>query len=480
MANLIYLTGIKKGERLPLQQTRIVLGREPGCDIVINETMVPPNSQGQKDSVSRKHALILCVEGTYYIEDGDGQGNPSRNGTYINEAKVAGRQLLRNNDRIRICSFACLFQEEVEAAFAVEASLDHESSIQSLQAQPAETLRVILEISNSLSTTLDMDALLPQIVEQLFELFRQADRGFILLRNHPSGPLIVQAFKTRRLDDVADARFSASIVRRCLDHMEAILGNDLVQPFPNSPSRNELPMRSLMCAPLHTQDGQPLGAIQLDTQGAKTKFTEDDLKLLLGVASQASIALCNARLHRDSLLLQRRELDLEVAQQVLRGLLPQGTPEVPGYQFYAYYEAAQLIGGDNYDFIQLPGQRLAILLGDVAGKGVAAALVMAKFSVEARVCLETEPDLAAALQKLNTLMVRAALVDRFVTLAAVLLDPATHTATLVNAGHPSPLLYPARFGSGGRSHPGRLLRAANRRGPRLPLRQLRGPVAPRG
>src|SRR5262249_22217036 len=106
----------------------------------------------------------------------------------------------------------------------------------------------------------------------------------------------------------------------------------------------------------------------------------------------------------------------------------------------ARYEPAQQVGGDYYDFLALPGGRLAVLLGDVAGKGVAAALIMAKFSVEVRVCLEAEPDLAAAVTRLNSVMTRAALSDRFVTLAAVVLAPAAHTATLVNAGPPSPLL----------------------------------------
>jgi serine phosphatase RsbU (regulator of sigma subunit) len=172
----------------------------------------------------------------------------------------------------------------------------------------------------------------------------------------------------------------------------------------------------------------------------KTKFTQEDLELLLGVASQASIALCNARLHQDALIHQRRQRELDVAHEVQLALLPQRLPDVPGYEFHAYYESAQEIGGDYYDFIPLPHDRLAILLGDVAGKGVAAALVMVKFSVEARVCLERETDLAAALTKLNALMMRAGVVDRFVTLAAVILDPWAHTATLVNAGHPSPLL----------------------------------------
>jgi serine phosphatase RsbU (regulator of sigma subunit) len=309
-----------------------------------------------------------------------------------------------------------------------------------LQTQPAEKLRIILDISNSLTKSLDIDALLPRIVEHLFQLFPQADRGFIILWDEAADRLVPHVAKTRRAGDEAGARFSACIVRQCLANAQAILGNDLPRQFPESESVAALPVRSLMCTPMWSQEGRPVGAVQLDLSAPNKKFTKDDLNLLLGVASQASIALSNARLYRDSLTHQRHVRDLEVAHEVQQALLPRRPPDVPGYQFFAYYQPAQEIGGDYYDFVPLPGRGVAALLGDVAGKGVAAALVMVKFSVEARGCLLTEAGPAAAVNRLNAVMSRAALADRFVTLIAAALDPATHTATLVNAGHPSPLI----------------------------------------
>jgi len=137
----------------------------------------------------------------------------------------------------------------------------------------------------------------------------------------------------------------------------------------------------------------------------------------------------------------RLKRDLELARGVQRGFLPPRLPEVPGYEFFAYYESAYEVGGDYYDFIPLPRQRVAVLLGDVAGKGVAAALLMAKLSADARFCMLTEPDAAAAVTKLNALMNLSGIADGFVTLVAAVLDHESHTVTLVNAGHPSPLLY---------------------------------------
>src|SRR5262249_20290809 len=99
------------------------------------------------------------------------------------------------------------------------------------------------------------------------------------------------------------------------------------------------------------------------------------------------------------------------------------------------------IGGDYYDFIPLPGGRLAMMLGDVAGKGAAAALLMAKVSADARFCALTETDPAVVVGKLNRLLHETGQSDRFGTLVAALLNHAEHTVTLINAGHPAPLLY---------------------------------------
>jgi len=138
---------------------------------------------------------------------------------------------------------------------------------------------------------------------------------------------------------------------------------------------------------------------------------------------------------------ERLDRDLALARGVQRGFLPQSLPEVPGYQFFAHYEPAYEIGGDYYDFIALPRQRMAVLVGDLSGKGVAAALLMAKLSADARFCMLAEPDSAAAITRLNSLMNQVGITGRFVTLAAAILDPSSHTVTLVNAGHPSPLIY---------------------------------------
>src|SRR5262249_58303718 len=130
---------------------------------------------------------------------------------------------LRNNDRVRICDFLAVFLDGrepdtreddggVESSTTVEATLSHNSNLL-LETQPAEKLRGLLEISANLSRTLELEPLLPKIVDSLFLLFKQADRGFIILREEGTNKLMPKVVKTRRAQDESNARFSRSIVK---------------------------------------------------------------------------------------------------------------------------------------------------------------------------------------------------------------------------------------------------------------------------
>jgi serine phosphatase RsbU (regulator of sigma subunit) len=403
------------------------------------------------------------VGGRFLLEDGDGKAK-SRNGTYINNYLLEkDRVPLKNNDRIKICDFLCNFYEaedrkplpkeltredveieEADTSSTVEATLSH-SSQQILEAQPAEKLKFLLDLTSNLAQTFDLDALLPKVVDQLFQVFKQADRGFIILKEEgPDVKLIPKVIKTRRAHDETSARFSRTIVNRCIQTGQAFLSEDATSDKKIDPSASiaDCRIRSVMCAPLTARETNlAFGVIQLDSQDRTKRFTADDLKLLVAVASQAAVALENAKLHEAILVRDRVQRDMELAKAVQRSFLPKKLPEVPGYSFFAHYQSAQEVGGDYYDFIPVPQRGLGIMLGDVAGKGVPAALLMAKISADARFCMLTEAQPEMAITELNTYLHQAGLSDRFVTLAAALLDPVRHQVVFVNAGHPSPLIY---------------------------------------
>jgi serine phosphatase RsbU (regulator of sigma subunit)/pSer/pThr/pTyr-binding forkhead associated (FHA) protein len=442
MPHLINLHGPTPSKPITLDREKTLLGRDNDCHVQIETKSAPKDGGVRKENaVSRKHAVIVREQGQYFIEDGDGKAKKRRNATWVTGRRgpFPERVPLKNNDIIKICDVSLMFQvDEPETSSTIDAAISHENSSQFLTG-PAEKLQLLLELSNRLSNTLVLDVLMPLAVESLLQLFKQADRGFLILVDETSGELDPRIIKTRKRDDPSQARFSKSIVQRCFATVQALLSNNVADEFPGSDSVAGLALRSVMCAPLWSQGGKAFGVLLVDSRSKKQHFKQEDLNLLMGVASQASIALTNARFHRDALARERLNRDLALAREVARSFLPAEMPKISGYEFFARNESALAVGGDYYDFIELDGNRLGILLGDVTGKGVAAALVMARFSAQARACLRAEANLVAAVGALNVLMQPLGLTDRFMTLAALDLDSASHTVTLVNAGHPAPL-----------------------------------------
>jgi serine phosphatase RsbU (regulator of sigma subunit)/pSer/pThr/pTyr-binding forkhead associated (FHA) protein len=437
MAKLQVDRGDLERQSISLDHDKIVLGRSLDCDAVISKN----------EAVGRWHAQILRVHDRHYIED----HRKSKNRTYVNEEAIPyqTRILLKHGDHIRICEFEATFNDgysqEIpkELTSTVEAMLSSKSE-HSLESQPASKLAVLLEITAKLSKTLQLDSQLPEVAEGLLRLFPQADRCFLIMVDEETDELQPKVVRTRAAaGDESLARFSHTIVRQCLRTAQAILLSERDKiPLSSSESVISAQMRSVMCVPLCPAEGKPFGVIQLDTQDQRKLFTEDDLRLLWGVAHQATAALENTRYHELRLMQMRVKNELEMARSVQLHFLPLQLPEVPGYEFFSYYEAAREVGGDYYDFVPLSENRLAVTIGDVAGKGMPAALLMAKLSSESRFCFLTERQPISAVRKLNNqLYPVTSPMDRFVTFIAAVLDPATHTVTLVNAGHPSPFLY---------------------------------------
>jgi serine phosphatase RsbU (regulator of sigma subunit) len=203
----------------------------------------------------------------------------------------------------------------------------------------------------------------------------------------------------------------------------------------------------MMCAPLLDQERKPVGILQIDAPPGRGRFDQDDLDLLVAVASQISIAVQNARLHKTLIRQRELEQELQFAQQVQRCLLPEKPPSVPGYEFWAYYEPARHVGGDYYGFIPIgpiePAQgalasRWAIAVGDIAGKGFPAAMLAAKLAAEVPLLLQTDPDPARVVERLNRRYDGA--LDLYIMFLLAILDVETHRLKVVNSGHPCPLI----------------------------------------
>ena len=457
MPSLILLKspeGASPNKNIPLTGDQMVIGRdENGCQIVIPH-----------HAVSRKHAQIIRSGGQYFIED-----LKSRNKTFVNSKEVAARQALKPDDRIKICDFLFRFHDEKavkpqalpewmakggkddeddeSGMTTIEATQGKGSAQQFLEIAPSDRLRALLEISTNLSREIDLDPLLTRIADTLFATFKQADRCFVLILDDAGRPA-PKVMKSRR-PALDDTRFSRTIVKKTIDSKQSYLSEDASSDASLGPAASiaEFKIRSVMCVPLLDADGNPIGAIQVDTQDRTKKFSLDDLNLLTIVANLATVAIEKARLHETMLAREKEQKEIELARKVQLGFLPQTLPDVLGYEFFSHYSPAQTVGGDYYDFVSLPGGRVAVVLGDVAGKGVPAALLVAKLSSEVRFCLLTVPNLAQAVCLLNEQMIHGGLGDRFVTLAVMVIDPVAHVMTIVNAGHMSPKMYRSATGA---------------------------------
>ncbi len=455
MASLKILQGTEPGREFELEGEQWVVGRSPECDVVLDIA-----------AVSRRHAILLEEQGRYFVQD-----LGSRNGTYINGQRVADRAPIRNGDKVLVCDTLFEFRNETDEDRLADAEPNGSSLLVPLKegdepgpgtssimatldvsrgpsvswqfsAKPEAQLEAILEISHNLSNTLSVKEILPKLLDSLFKIFVQADRGFVIMRLREDAPLVPVASKARRAVDEQSMRISRTIVEQALQNKKAILSTDAAtdERFEMAQSIADFEIRSLICAPMLSSSGDPLGVIQIDTNNQRSRFTDQDLQLLAGVANQASIAIDNAKLHEEAVKQRALQRDLEVAHQMQHALLPSSSPSVQGYHFFEFYEAAHQVGGDYYDYIMLSDDRFAAVVGDVAGKGVSAAILMAKLSSDVRFWLAREPDAARALAEINAAFSRHEWDDRFVTMVVAVVDPHTHTLTLVNAGHMPPLL----------------------------------------
>lgn len=197
---------------------------------------------------------------------------------------------------------------------------------------------------------------------------------------------------------------------------------------------------SILCSPLKAKN-KIIGVCQV-IHGKKQKlvFQHSDLELFLLLCDSAALAIHNARMHLVLMENQRMEKDMEFAQSVQESFLPTYTPQHAHFTFAARTHAAQVVGGDYYDFIPFDNNMLGIVLGDVSGKGVPAALQMARLMSDFRYISQANPEPAKVLTQINNTLCERSYRGMFTTAVFCLLDMENRKLCVANGGHPSLLL----------------------------------------
>jgi len=431
----------------------LFIGRLPECDVQLVSNMV-----------SRKHARVYRQGSDYLIED-LGSGN----GTFVNGQKLAGPHHLKSNDRLKFGPVLVRFENDSAPGGGLPIPRPHEQgggmtvvqiqedqdrptstilgSLDSvggfnLEGKPQEKLRAVLELSRSLAGTLEVEKLLPKILDSLFQIFPSADRGCILLKDQRTGEMVTRAMRHRREGEDASVKLSRTIVNSVLNQKKAILSADATSDsrFDASESISALTIRSMMCVPMLDLQGEPVGIINIDTQNPLTQFKSEDLDIMMTVAGQAALSYETAKLLQSYVQKQKQDSEMDIARNVQHALLPDSLPDIHGYQFFASYDSAQAVGGDYYDIIPTKDGRIWLAFGDVAGKGVPASLVMSRMSSVVRSVSEFVVDAAEAVARINDHMCAKAVEGRFVTFVLIILDLHQHRMSIVNAGHMPPMI----------------------------------------
>jgi sigma-B regulation protein RsbU (phosphoserine phosphatase) len=431
---------------LPLSKPVFTIGRKAENDL-----------QLLSDSVSRQHAEIVYEDDTYYLVD-----IGSKRGTFVNDQQIA-RCALQHLDRIRIGG------DEDQQIIFLDDTIERASAIfdssPRLTLTPQQADRVtsaneelqklarFIEVNQAFKFSLTPDDVLCLIVDAAIEI-TQAERGFLMLRNL-SGDL---EFKVARDDrrswlEGADFAMSRSVVEESFKQNRSVIINDSREAASSiaRESVRSLDLRSIACVPLRrfqmteNMDAttvlkrDAVGVLYVDSHVIGGTITETSIRLLESLAFEATKSLENVRLMHEEQEKKQIEQELGVARQVQVALSPTAY-KVPDYfEVAAHNIPSRYVGGDFYDFISLRDERSAFALGDVSGKGVAAALLAAMAQGALQAQFTSNLPLAEVVTSLNKVLVQRSASNRFITLFCATLDPDGHF-TYINAGHNPPVL----------------------------------------
>ncbi len=445
MAWLMALSGELTGKRIVVRQPCLV-GRGPYNHLVLDDTRI-----------SRQHAKISPELGGYFVYDLN-----SANGTYVNEQQVR-RHRLQPEDIVRIGPFRFRFElgDEELQKFGVPIRDEmtftgntEERIIETLhpgsgagtgpdltsnlvQLEDAERkLHTLYTLMQAIATTLDQSELIDRVVRQLLDIYPTAELAAVYLRDNVDAPMDPWLIVRRKAGEVDGGPLPAQFVEDVVDKGLAILSAPLMAKPPGGAVRAGLSMHAPMIY------GKTVYGV-LHVQGMDTgelPYTQGDLDLLNGIALQTAMALQNVRMHQESLKQMRLQQDLILAEQIQKSFLPRQLPVVAGVRFVTDYRPAYTVGGDFYDIFWLTDGLLGIFIGDVAGKGISAALHMARMCSDFRVAAQSEREPAAVMQRVNQLLLDREQHEMFVTAVYVTFDVKTRKLKLASAGHLPPFV----------------------------------------
>lgn len=423
---------------------RLSLGRAQG-----NDLRFPDDA-----SLSRQHLLLEEEDDTLYISDLN-----SKNGTRVNGAMVKERRSLRPGDRVMAGRIVMVvdpgpettvkqvpFHQGSEAdtprgatiMTSLEGLLSADGSLSGEQTGPRPATQfgprafsALVRAGRELVGHRPLDQLFGFILDLSLEAVG-AERGAILTAEngdrlvtrayHGEGLSISTFVRDRVLQDKASVLIR-DVTKDTIGARQSVFGQNI---------------RTMMAVPLQT-DSEVMGIVYVDSLSFIKEFKEEDLNLLTVLANVAAIRIEQEKQRENERKAKILRRDLEQAADIQLRLLPSSPPELPGYDLAGHNAPSRTVGGDYYDFIPYEKSRLGLVLGDVAGKGMAAALMMTGLQARVRMLAEVPGDLAQIMSRLDRQVATNCPRNRFISLVLCVLDAPTGELTYCNAGHNPPV-----------------------------------------
>jgi serine phosphatase RsbU (regulator of sigma subunit) len=414
----------------------ILLGRSSAAEISF------PEDTG----LSRQHLAFEAEGDGWALRDLE-----SKNGTTLNGVKVVSRAVLKPGDRIGAGHLVIIYDragaskpvvvfdpaEETNATpHSATVVTDLEDVINEDHAGAARIAASHVSALVRAGNELAGNRPLPELFRFILDLSIQAvnaERGVLLTLEN--GELVVKAHRGQGF------RISTAVRDRVLNTGVSVLVRDTSADDALRERRSivEQNIRTLMAVPLQTGD-QIIGIIYVDSSPLKREFTVDDLNLLTVMANVAAIRIEHTRLAEIEQARRIMARELEQAAEIQRQFLPGAAPAIQGLDLAGHNAPCRTVGGDYYDFFPYDSKRVAMVLGDVSGKGMPASLLMMGLQARVQVLIEEPESLAAVMTRLNRITCANCPDNRFISLFFCILEGETGELSFCNAGHNPPLI----------------------------------------
>jgi serine phosphatase RsbU (regulator of sigma subunit) len=428
-----------------LKEDRVTVGRSP------QNQLSYPDDVG----LSRQHLALTYEGGQWFVEDLN-----SKNGTLLNGEPLTGRRPFRPGDRIAAGHLVIEFPRPAHTPAPETVQF-----VEGADAWPKSATTVVANLEGVLGGAApgatQAVAGNPQTwaliragrelaghrpLNELFELIMDLSMEAVMAGR---GVLMTLEGDQLRVRAARGAGFqiSSTVRDRVLKERASILVRDaqMDQNLREHLSIVDQKIRSILAVPLQTND-RVIGLIYLDSPNHIREFTREDLNLLTVMANVAAIRIEHARLSEIEAAEKATAKEMQQAAEIQQRLFPARAPKAEGVDIAAKAVPARHVGGDYYDFIEFPDGKIGMIVADVAGKGIPAALLMSSLQARVKVLFEDSAGLAAKVARLNRVTCGSCPENRFITFFVGILDPATGEFEYTSAGHNPPLLVRAAGG----------------------------------